>query len=230
MKNIICIDPSLICSCVIINDKKFIYTGNHIIFTQSEKPVLTKWFEKTKNLITFRNFEVQDYKNEKYSESEIIKIKKYDKITDEIITDIKNNIINGERINVFIEGYSFSSSYGPLVDLVTFGSLIRYKIINTFGENVNMKIIAPQELKKMAASLVYKIGKNGKIIDESGKSAGSFTKIDMAKCLLKLENRNDEWINFLHENEEEIFKNKKIPKPIEDVNDAKLMYEYFFNN
>ena len=62
--------------------------------------------------------------------------------------------------------------------------------------------------------------------NNSGVSGGKFTKTEMCQSLL--DSKLDcEWVTFLRDNKDDIFKNKSIPKPIEDINDAKLMFEIF---
>lgn len=226
--NVICIDPSLICTAVVINDKKFVYAAEHIVYTENGK--MKSWFHAFEKLCTLRTFDVS-LKCEKYTECENQKIILYKKIINDILLDIEKNVNDFSNCIVAMEGYSFSSVSGPLIDLVTFGTILRYNLLERFN---NIHIIAPQQLKHYAASLVYPEVKKGKIIkyiNNDGISAGSFKKHQMMQCLLDYADLNkDEWIENLNLYKNEIMKLKSIPKPIEDINDAKLMYHWVINN
>ena len=230
--NIICIDPSLTCTALIVNDKKFVYASKHLVFTKNNNFV--KWFDMVSDLITIRSYDTNINSLTKisnaltYSNEQLIKLNIYSNICADILKDILDNIDCGTVSKVYIEGYSYSSVNGPIIDLVSFGSILRYCLL--YNGFTDLNIMAPQELKKMAASLAYNSSKtkSKKItyFDNEGKAAGKFDKTDMLKCLLKIDNNNDKWLFRLHDFKEQLLNMKSVPKPLEDVNDAKLMYVF----
>lgn len=218
--DIVCIDPSLSCTAVVVNDVKAAFVNKDVATTKTDK--LKKWFELAAPFINY-HFHVNNEKLS-YSSLEIAKLSLYNNITDSIISFIRDNITCTPK--VFIEGYSYSSSAGPLVDLVTFGTLLRFKIFNNISKDVN--IITPSELKLLAAKLTYSpIKEKNKTVwrNKQGVSGGQFKKPDMFKCLVENHTLNCEWVRFLRGHAQEILSKNAIPKPIEDINDAKLMFE-----
>lgn len=164
-----------------------------------------------------------------YSILEIQKLNHYNKITDSIIADILMNLEPNIPIIIGIEGYSYSSAAGPLIDLVCFGTLLRSKLSKISSD---ITVYAPTTLKSFAAQLTYtpiKKGKKFEYRNNDGVSGGKFTKHEMYKALTENPDLNCEWLKMLREYKDEIFESKSVPKPIEDMNDAKLMYEIIKN-
>lgn len=220
--NIVTIDPSLSCTAVVVNNKRFAFVNRAIAFTK--KDVNKKWFELASDHISYHYVDYTDLDD--YSANEVNKLHTYDAITTEIMDVIMTNITN-LNVKVFIEGYSFSSSAGPLIDLVTFSTLLRKKL---YDVTEIIDILAPTTLKLEAAKLTYPaIPKGKKVIkyeyrNNEGISGGSFKKHEMYKALIDNNNLQDEYVQFLRTHQEEILNYKTIPKPIEDVNDAQLMF------
>jgi len=221
--NIITIDPSLSCTAMVINDKKFIFVNDNIALTKTKK--LTKWFELAAPLVTYSFLKYDNLTD--YSSNEIFKLKAYDEITNNIIDTIHTEIIPKFDIQVHIEGYSFSSAAGPLIDLVTFSTLLRKKL---YDITENIEILSPSSLKLEAAKLTYPpISKGKKIIkyeyrNNDGIAGGSFTKREMFKALIENPKLTNHWVSFLRDHSIDILNYKNIPKPLEDINDAQLMY------
>lgn len=218
----IAIDPSISCTAMVIDDKKFIFTNKSYAST---KTGLNKWFTKCENLI---HYEILDDLTtcDDYSLSEINKLKRFNDISTAIFNTITKNIKCGIDLKIYIEGYSYSSIAGPIIDLVTLGTLIRSKCISIADK---VTIISPKTLKIETCKFVYapvQVKKKIEHRNNSGVSGGKFTKTEMCQSLLDSK-LNCEWTTFLRDNRDEIFKNKSIPKPIEDINDAKLMFEIF---
>jgi hypothetical protein len=218
----ITIDPSISCTAMVIDDKKFIFTNKSYAST---KTGLNKWFTKCSDYI---HYEILDDlpKCDDYSVSEIEKIKRYKSIATSILGTITKNIKSSHTLKIYIEGYSYSSIAGPIIDLVTLGTLIRDKCISIADEVI---IVSPKTLKIETCKFAYapiQVKKKTEYRNNSGVSGGKFTKTEMCQSLL--DSKLDcEWVTFLRDNKEEILKNKSIPKPIEDINDAKLMFEIF---
>lgn len=229
--NIVAIDPSLASTAMVVNDKKFVYGS--ISTSRTKKLALKGWYEKTDGLITLR--EHNDTPSMDYMEGEVAKWKHFNEISHKIAADIHANIDHTQSTVVAIEGYSFSSAAGPLIDLVTLGTLIRQKIIELkllANNNLPLEfhIISPTSLKAMVAKLTYPgVPKNKKgdleYRNKEGVAGGSFKKHEMYKALIENESLKCEYVEFLREHAEEILALKSIPKPIEDTNDAKLLYE-----
>ena len=94
--------------------------------TQKEN---NKWVKATKAFINYNNI-IYKYDEEKdYSKSELLKIAEFDEITDLIINDILDNIDILDSTRIGIEGYSYSSKRGPIIDIVEFTSILKQKLI-----------------------------------------------------------------------------------------------------
>lgn len=211
---IIGIDPSLNSTAISIYKN-----GIFSFYNYTNKDPKYKWIKEIDNFVDFRFHEYDDETNS-FSESETEKIKIYDIVTDKIFNDIKE--ISDQQTEVFIEGYSYSSAQGRLIDLVTFSTLLRIKLVK-YG--INLNVIPPSTLKKTIAEQVYPLDKKGIPRDENDKAGGSFDKKDMMKCLVKLDIKGD-YIDYLKVNKDILLKPKNLPKPFDDINDAVLL-NYF---
>lgn len=218
--NIITIDPSINCTAMVIDDKKFIITHDSYAIT---KTGYNKWFTICE---PFLNYHImKDLKlDSDYSKSEIQKIRRYDEISSFILNTISKEC--RDELNIIIEGYSYSSNAGPLIDLVTLSTTIRLKCLSLTD---NVTIISPKTLKSLTAQWAYKpiqVKKKIEYRNNDGVAGGKFTKTEMCKAITD-SNLECEWSEFLRHNSELILKNKNIPKPIEDINDAKIMFEIY---
>lgn len=224
IKNIISIDPSLSCTALIVNDKKFAYIEKKLA---NGKKDLRTWFKICEPLVSYR-FHSNSFSSI-YTESENEKIELYNEIVNNIINDIIQNIIPDVDIIIGIEGYSQSSKSGPIIDLVTFGTLLRNKLKQTF--DCQLTILAPTVLKLEAAKLTYEPIEKGKKIktyewrNNIGIAGGKFTKTEMYDVLTDNKLLTCEWVEFLRSIHDRISLLTNIPKPIEDINDAKILYE-----
>jgi hypothetical protein len=111
---------------MVVNDKKFVYTTATVAYTK--KGELKRWFQECENQgVVIRVWDdLPEYATN--SKTELAKLVRYDEITNSIIHDINTTAIGFEPMTVAIEGYSHSSNAGPLIDLVTISTLLRYKI------------------------------------------------------------------------------------------------------
>jgi hypothetical protein len=229
--NIVAIDPSLTCSALVVNDKKFIYAKEDLGISEKTQKI-KKWFELCAPFITYRW--INYTKNIIHSESEISKLMEYDVITDNIIKDILSNINKDEKTIIGIEGYSYSSAAGPLIDLVTFSTLLRNKLYKQVSTNI--KVFQPASLKLEAAKLTYPVIRKGvKVIkleyrNNQGVSGGKFKKPEMLMALTDNTTLICPWVEFLRVHQQLIMELNTVPKPMEDVNDAKLLYEILKNH
>ena len=223
MINIVTIDPSINSTAVTINGQVFAISSESIAYNKSTK--FKKWYELTDEYATIVTVDTS-YQNQKtYSSLEVIKLETYQNIAN-IVTSIVDKHTNPKYTTVvLIEGYSYSSQAGPLIDLVTLSTLIRNSLSSR--PDTDLVVIAPSSLKKLAGKLTYdKIVKGKKIEyrNHQGKASGSFNKHDMYLTLIENDDIQTDWIKFLREHSEDIIKAKAIPKPIEDINDAIIMY------
>ena len=221
--NIIGLDPSLISTGMVVNGKLFNYCR---ITDAYGKKTLKKWFELCKDFVEYRFIEYRDYDN--YSDGEIIKLIDYDKIVDQIILDIKANINPDEETIIYVEGFSYNSKNGDIVDLVTFSTLLRKKLYDQITHNIHIK--SPTSLKLDSCKLTYKpidVGKKKEILEyrnNDGIAGGNFTKREMLISIIDNTNLNDEWSNHIKNVGNLLLVNKKVDKPYEDLNDAYLLY------
>lgn len=227
--NIIAIDPSLSCTAMCVNGKFFVYAADTVALSKKTlKP--TGWFNEIDHLATVRvhNNDVAG----SYADKERGKMFKYADLANVIALDAYNSIDRTQLTRVFIEGYSFSSQAGPLIDLVTFGTLVRRTVFDKIGTS-DIIVIAPTELKMYTAKFTYPAitgKKNETIRNHQGVSGGKFTKVDMYRALVENNTLQDDWIDFLKLHQAKQLTMKNVPKPLEDLNDAKLMYEIAKSN
>lgn len=225
--NIVAIDPSLVSTAMVVNGKVYNYCRESDATTKSG---LSKWFNLSDPYCQYEYITYTKFSN--YSEGEFTKIRDYDRITSQIITDLQSNLRPNEETWVLAEGYNFGAQVGDLVDLVTFSTLLRKKVIDYV--TTNLTILSPSSLKLETCKLIYKpiekeVGKKKKRIELEfrnplGVSGGKFTKVDMARAIIDSSNISHPWVTYIKSIQTEILAQKDIKKPIEDVNDAILLY------
>ena len=212
------IDPSLNSTALSIYKD-----GKYLFYNYTNNKSNYKWIKNINDCVNFKFHEYSN--NDDFSESEVDKISIYDEVTDKIVYDIFN-FIKDEETKIFIEGYSYSAQAGRLIDLVTFSTLLRYKLLK--NKNITLHFIPPSSLKKYVAAMVYKPDKKGIYRDDSGKAGGSFDKKDMMNVLLKFD-IDELYFNYIKHNSHEILKSKNIPKPFDDINDSLLLLLHGLN-
>lgn len=231
--NIVGIDPSTTSTGLCINGKMysiFRETSNSV----TKKGKYTKWYKIVNEQIDV--FPIPNrIKKSIYSEEELSKLKMYELFSQKVV-GIINSIITSDKerknTTVVIEGYSYSSDSGHLIDLVTFSTLIRYKL---FNHGYNIIVVSPSSLKLWTAQFSYNPIKEPLNKSEtrfktiwrsphSGNAGGKFTKTDMFNAIIDNDKLSDDWKKFLQSHYDEISSMNKIPNPIEDLNDAYLLY------
>lgn len=227
--NIVTIDPSLISTALVVSSgdtfKMYNYCRESSAFG---KKGITKWFGMAEQHITYKFIEYRSFKD--YSEGELIKLKDYDKISDMIITDITKNIDSNKPTKIGIEGYSFSSTAGDIIDLVTFSTILRKKLFDLISEDIT--VLSPSTLKLESCKLTYtpiNIGiKKEKWVyrNNIGISGGSFTKREIFLTIIENNNWSDYWTKHCKLVQKEVLGISKIPKPYEDINDAFILFKY----
>ena len=227
--NLIGIDPSLISTGICINGKLFNYCRESDAYNKSG---LQKWFKYAEQYVNYKFIEYNKFTD--YSNGEITKLIDYDLVTDKIITDIKTNIDPNKKSRVSIEGYSYSSDAGAIIDLVTFSTLLRKKLYDNITTDI--KVLSPSTLKQESCKLSYKpidIGKKKEKLEwrnNQGVSGGKFTKREMYLSLVENENIKSEWVEHLRSIKNVMFELSTIKKPYEDINDAYIIYQLLLNN
>jgi hypothetical protein len=168
----------------------------------------TKWFKLLEPVVKFHNIS-HEIAGE-YSESEVSKHKSYQVLSDKIRYYLSPDSLIG------IEGYSYSSQAGPLIDLVTFGTLLRQKIINI---TEHLTIYAPTNLKASVCKIAYGTDQKGIARNDEGIAGGKFTKREMLKAMF--DHAPDAPMSkILIHYKDDLLKMKNIPKPIDDLVDA----------
>lgn len=232
MYNIVAIDPSLISTGLVISHGDSFKIINYCReSTVYGKKGMTKWYKMAEPFIDYKFIEYREFKD--YSEGELIKLKDYDKITDSIISNILELIDHSKPTKIGIEGYSFSSTAGDIIDLVTFSTLLRKKLFDRVSEDIF--VLSPSTLKLESCKLTYKPiekiigGKKPRIEyiykNNMGISGGSFKKPEMLRSIIDNDNMVDFWATHCKLSKDDILSIKTIPKPYEDCNDAYLIYK-----
>ena len=223
--NLIGLDPSLVSTGMTINGKHlFNYTKESYA---TNKSGLSKWYKMCEQYVKYRWIEYDKIEN--FTDSEVEKLNKYNLLSDMIIKDIMDHIDPNEPIKVGIEGYSYSSAAGPLIDLVTYGTLLRDKLLKLTSD---ITIFPPSTLKLESAKLTYPMVMEKKKQvwrNNEGTSGGKFSKHEMYLALTENEKLKDDWTKFLRQIKGDVFDSKVIKKPMEDVNDSFLIYQVLKN-
>lgn len=225
--NIVALDPSLISTALVVSSgnefKMYNYCRESSAFG---KTGIKKWFKLAEQFVTYKFIEYREFKD--YSEGELIKLKDYDRITDGIIEDVLSNIDSTKPTKIGIEGFSFSSMAGDLIDLVVFSTLLRKKLFDKVSEDIT--VLSPSTLKLESCKLTYppiNIGiKKEKWVyrNSIGISGGSFTKTEMFMAIVENTEMQDFWTKHCKLVKADILSIATIPKPYEDVNDAWFLY------
>jgi hypothetical protein len=219
--NYIGIDTSLSSTGIYIRLKD--NTEHYFNYKNNSK--LSKW-HKILDFITYRSYD--NIKSNTYTETEILKLLQYDKITTQMVTDILS-ICKPEETIIITEGYSYSSSNtSSLIDLIGFATLLRIKLLKL--NLVDFIIKSPSTLKLDTCKYTYqpiekKIGgKNPRTeyIYKSDEriSGGRFTKREMLKSLNDNTNIDIKFKNILDFHVQDVLRMVNIPKPIDDMVDA----------
>lgn len=138
-----------------------------------------------------------------YSSQELQKIKRYDKMADDIINLILQDSHQSDGYVVAFEGSSYGSkrSTNNIIDMASGASILKLKILKALKPE-DIQTIAPTTIKKFA-----------------GK--GNMNKVQLCQAFLANVN-NDKYLlkgNFFHACKD-IDAEKKIPKPVDDLIDA----------
>jgi len=234
--NIVAIDPSLISTAMVVgkNDGTFKIFNYCKESSAMGKKGMNKWFKMAEQYVSYRYIDYRKFDN--YSDGELVKLKDYDKVSDVIINDILENIDKNIPTKIGIEGFSYSSNAGSLIDLVTFSTILRKKLFDLISEDIT--VLSPSTLKLETCKMTYKpieiYSKTGKLTkteykNNLGIAGGKFTKNEMYLSILDNDNINNYWSNHCKLISEDMNETSKISKPYDDINDSFWIYQIIKN-
>ena len=135
-------------------------------------------------------------------EEQSMKLRNADELSDLIILTLKSLSINPSEIR--IEGFSFGSKGNSFIDLITYNTFLKVKLLKEYGHII--KVVPPKTLKKLYTG------------------NGNASKCDMLRTYMSTESgRLQQKIKALG-----FFKEEgefTIPKPIDDICDAFALCE-----
>jgi hypothetical protein len=139
-----------------------------------------------------------------YSSQELNKIKRYDKMADDIVNLILQESQQGDGYTIAFEGTSYGSKMGTnnMIDMAAGAAVLKLKMLKIFKPE-DIQTIAPTTIKKFA-----------------GK--GNMNKTQLCQAFLNNVNGDaflmkGELFHFVTTN---VDSEKKIPKPLDDLIDA----------
>ena len=217
MNNFIWIDISINSTAIFIESIK----GKFILSFTNKKD--NNIYIKELNRCGVKFFHLNREVSDNYSDNEILKLKQYNLISKNIISEIYNRIDIDSKTYCQIEGYSFSKNTSSILDIVAFSTLIRSNLLNLI-KNIDMTIISPSTLKLETCKLVYNpidIGKKKpkyEYRNNQGIAGGSFKKPHMFRAML--DGKINTPIYDMLVCYKDLMDREKIPNPIEDIIDA----------
>ena len=142
-------------------------------------------------------------KEEEFSSVELAKIKRYDRMADDIINLVLQDSFEGDGFTIAFEGTSYGSKMGTnnMIDMAAGAAILKLKLLKTLMPE-DLMTVAPTTIKKFAGkgnmnkSQLFEVFFNNGIGDENLEKSPFY-----------------EWIK------SQDF-GKKIPKPIDDLVDA----------
>lgn len=141
--------------------------------------------------------------NSEYSSGELLKLKRYDKMADDVINLILQESHKSDGFTVAFEGTSYGSKMGTnnMIDMAAGAAILKLKILKTLKPET-IDTVAPTTIKKFA-----------------GK--GNMNKFQLWEAFKANVNKDEalersEFWNFCKDQSWE----KKIPKPVDDLVDA----------
>jgi hypothetical protein len=142
-------------------------------------------------------------KEEEFSSVELAKIKRYDRMADDIINLVLQDSFEGDGFTIAFEGTSYGSKMGTnnMIDMAAGAAILKLKLLKTLMPE-DLMTVAPTTIKKFA-----------------GK--GNMNKTQLFEVFFNngIEDENLEKSPFYEWIKSQEF-GKKIPKPIDDLVDA----------
>jgi hypothetical protein len=142
-------------------------------------------------------------KEEGYSDGELAKIKRYDRMADDVINLILQNSFENDGFIIAFEGTSYGSKMGTnnMIDMAAGAAILKLKILKTLKPE-DIRTIAPTSLKKFAGKgnmnkvQLFEAFQTNRIEDKSLLKSPFFAYVASLEC------------------------GTKIPKPLDDLVDA----------
>lgn len=149
---------------------------------------------------------------ESFSSAELLKVKRYDKMADDIINLILQNSFDGDGFTIAFEGTSYGSKMGTnnMIDMAAGAAILKLKLLKTLHPE-DILTVAPTTIKKFA-----------------GK--GNMNKLQLFESFQK--NVNEDPIlakSPLWKIVKDLEVGKKIPKPLDDLVDAYFLVAFIAN-
>jgi hypothetical protein len=154
-----------------------------------------------------------DFTSDKdYSKSELAKVKRYDRMADDIINLILQNSFDADGYCIAFEGSSYGSKMGTnnMIDMAAGAAILKLKLLKTLHPE-DILTVAPTTIKKFA-----------------GK--GNMNKLQLFESFQK--NVNEDPIlakSRLWKIVKDLEVGKKIPKPLDDLVDAYFLVAFVAN-
>lgn len=147
--------------------------------------------------------------NETFSSAELLKVKRYDKMADDIINLVLQNSFDGDGFIIAFEGTSYGSNGGTnnMIDMAAGAAILKLKLLKTLNPD-DILTVAPTTIKKFA-----------------GK--GNMNKLQLFDCFQR--NVNEDPIlakSPLWKIVKDLEVGKKIPKPLDDLVDAYFLVAF----
>lgn len=145
-----------------------------------------------------------DFTNDQnYSGTELSKVKRYDRMADEIINLILQESFEGDSFTIAFEGTSYGSKMGTnnMIDMAAGAAILKLKML---------KILKPEDLLTVAPTTIKKFAGKGNMNKTQVFDAFVANSID-DKSLLK-----SPFYSLI----KDLDCGKKIPKPVDDLIDA----------
>lgn len=147
--------------------------------------------------------------NEAFSSAELLKVKRYDKMADDIINLVLQNSFDGDGFTIAFEGTSYGSNGGTnnMIDMAAGAAILKLKLLKTLNPD-DILTVAPTTIKKFA-----------------GK--GNMNKLQLFDCFQR--NVNEDPIlakSPLWKIVKDLEVGKKIPKPLDDLVDAYFLVAF----
>lgn len=197
---IIGIDFSINSTAITIHDGK---DFNYFSFVPNYRPTLKGFLTHTKidDIVEIHSY-LKNGNTKDPIVDQSIKLMNADRLSNIIMEVLSKKIKKDPKF--FIEGFSFASKGNSFIDLITFNTFMKAKIVQKWGDCIT--IISPKSLKK------YYTGN------------GNSGKFEMLKSyFLKVNNKLSIRLNELGLNKDEEF---NIPKPIDDLIDSISLCEW----
>lgn len=154
-----------------------------------------------------------DFTNtESFSSAELLKVKRYDRMADDIINLVLQNSYKGDSFTIAFEGTSYGSKMGTnnVIDMAAGAAILKLKLLKTLSPD-DILTVPPTTIKKFA-----------------GK--GNMNKFQLFEAFQK--NVNEDPIlakSPLWNIVKNLEVGKKIPKPLDDLVDAYFLVAYVSN-